>query len=56
MSKEDLKKLTIEISNECWKKIKILSIQKEITLQEQVKEILEKSVGRKSIEEISSSN
>jgi len=50
MKEEELKKLTVEISNECWKKIKILSIQKEISLSEQVRDILEKSVSKKVID------
>ncbi len=52
MSKDELKKLNVLVSNECWKKLKILSIQKEISLAECVKDILERSVGRKQIEEV----
>lgn len=47
---EELKKLTVEVSNECWKKIKILSIHREVTLAEQVREILEKAVVAKKFE------
>ncbi len=49
MIKENIKKLSIQVSNECWKKLKILSIQKEITLQVLVKEMLERNVSKKNI-------
>lgn len=52
MKEEVLKKLNIEINNECWKKLKILSIQKEISLNQCVKELLEKIMSKKSISEI----
>ena len=53
MSKEEiLKKISVEVSNDCWKKIKIISIQKEQTLQEAVRDILEKSVSKKVLEEV----
>ena len=52
MSREEiLKKISVEVSNDCWKKIKIISIQKEQTLQESVRDILEKSVSKKVLEE-----
>lgn len=54
MSKDELRKINVEVSNECWKKLKIISIQKEISLSECVKDILEKSVSRKTIEEMTS--
>lgn len=44
---DELKKISVEVSNDCWKKIKILSIHKEITLQEAVRDILEKAVSSK---------
>lgn len=48
MSKEiNLKNISVSVSNECWKKIKILSIQKEITLLEQVRDMLERAVLNK---------
>lgn len=49
MTKEELKNISVGVTNECWKKLKILSIQKEITLAECVKDILEKSVSRKNL-------
>jgi len=52
MKEEILKNISVSISNECWKKIKILSIQKEITLLEQVREILEKYTVKKNLLEI----
>ena len=47
---EELKKISVEVSNDCWKKIKIYSVDKEITLQEAVRDILEKAVGTKKFE------
>lgn len=44
MTKKELKKISVEVSFECWKQLKILSIQKDITLGECVKEILETKV------------
>ena len=55
MSKDELKKINVEVTNECWKKLRIISIQKEISLAECVRDILEKSVSRKTIEEIAQS-
>lgn len=52
MNKENLKKVSVEVSNECWKKLKITSIQKEITLAACVRDILEKSVSKKVFEEV----
>ena len=49
MSKAELKKISVEVSKECWKKLKILSIQQEITLGEQVRSMLERAVSKKNI-------
>lgn len=51
MSKEELKRINVEVSNDCWKKIKILSIQEEISLPEKVKNILERAVHKKHFEQ-----
>lgn len=47
MSKKELKKISVEVTNECWKKLKIASVQKETTLQQLVKEILEKNASKR---------
>ena len=54
MSKEEVKKFSVQVSNECWKKLKIVSIQKEISFLELVTNILERSVSKKtfSVDEI----
>ena len=52
MSKEELKKVSAEVSNECLKKLKITAIQKEITLGEYIREVLEKSVSKKVFEDM----
>lgn len=50
---KDTKNINIEISMECWKRLKISSISKDMTLQDVVRDILEKAVSRtKSIENI----
>lgn len=52
MSKVELKKINVEVTNECWKKLKILSIQKEVSLPQLVKEVLEKAVSKKQFDTI----
>lgn len=47
MIEKDLRKINVEVSNECWKKLKILSVQKEISLSQCVKDVLERSVQSK---------
>jgi len=47
MKEEVLKNISVSVSNECWKKIKIMSIQREISLLEQVREMLERAVQNK---------
>lgn len=41
------KNINIEVSTECWKKLKIMSISKDTTLQEVVKDILERFTSKK---------
>ena len=53
MKIENIKKVYAEISNECNKKLRILAIQKEISLGECIREILERSVSKKVFEEVS---
>lgn len=50
MAKEENKSISTEVSKEVWKKLKILSVQKEISLPALVKEILERSVSKKTVE------
>lgn len=47
MSKEEIRSIKVEMSKESWKRIKILSIQNELSMTEQVKVILENSVKNK---------
>lgn len=49
---KNTKNINIEISCECWKKLKIISINKDMTLQDVVKEILERSVSKKVFDEV----
>jgi len=44
--KED-KKVTASVSHECWKALKVLAVQKEVSLQLVVQDILEKSMSKK---------
>ena len=46
MSKEVMKKVSVEVSVEVWKKMKILSIQRDIPLAQVAAEILEKYVDK----------
>lgn len=48
MSREDLKKVTAEVNKETWKALKVLAVQKEVSLQQVVQDILEKSMSKKS--------
>ena len=49
MSQDNLKTLTIKISNESLKKLKVLAIQKELPLAIYAREYLEKSLSKKNI-------
>lgn len=51
MPKSSGKNVSTEVSNETWKKLKIVSIQKEISLGDLIKEILDKFANKKGIEE-----
>jgi macrodomain Ter protein organizer (MatP/YcbG family) len=46
---KDTKNINIEISIECWKKLKMISIHKDMTLQDVVKEVLEKATANKKV-------
>jgi predicted DNA-binding ribbon-helix-helix protein len=46
MSKED-KKVTTSVSLECWTELKVLAVRKRVSLQEVVKDILERSMQKK---------
>ena len=50
MSKEDQKDVKCKVTKDVWKKLKILSITKEVTLDELVKEILSTYVSKKKFE------
>jgi predicted DNA-binding ribbon-helix-helix protein len=41
------KKITTEVSNAVWKELKVLAVQKEISLQMVVAELLERSMQKK---------
>jgi len=45
----DTKNINIEVNIDCWKKLKIISISKDMTLQDVVKDILERSVAKKNV-------
>ena len=48
--RKDIKNINIEISKEVWTKLKLISVSKDMTLQDVVREILDKSVSKKVIE------
>lgn len=50
MTKNEIKEVKADVSIEVWKKLKILSIQKDITLNQCVKELLEKLMTNKKFE------
>lgn len=43
----DNKKITAEVSHECWKSLKLLAVQKEVSLQQIIKQVLEKCMSRR---------
>lgn len=47
MTKGDDMRLQTTVTKECWKQLKILAVQRDITLQQAVKEVLEKAMSRK---------
>lgn len=46
MNKEE-KKVTTSVSLECWTELKVLAVRKRVSLQDIVKDILEKSMQKK---------
>lgn len=46
MSKDE-KKVTTSVSLECWKELKVLAVRKQVSLQQVVQDILEKSMQKK---------
>lgn len=51
---KETKNINVEVSYECWKKLKMLSIHRDTTMQEVVKDLLDKSLLKKGnqVEEI----
>lgn len=46
-------RITTQVSKECWKQLKILAVQKEVSLQLVTQEVLEKAMNKKkSVETI----
>ncbi len=45
--KEEVKQINISITKEVWKNLKVISIQKEISLNQVAQEILERYLSRK---------
>lgn len=50
MTKENVKPIQSEVSVETWKKLKMLAIQKDLSLSNTVREILEKAMNSKKFE------
>lgn len=46
MLNKDTKNINIMVTTECWKKLKIISIDKDMTLQEVVRDILERHINK----------
>lgn len=44
---KNTKNINIEINHDCWKRLKIISIDRDITLQEVVRDILERATNKK---------
>lgn len=52
MTEEDVKDIKSQVSRECWKKLKIICIQKDLSLPELIKEVLERFVSTKKYESV----
>lgn len=50
MSREEEKDVKCTLPKEAWKKLKILSVTKDLSLQELVKNILESYISKKKVE------
>lgn len=50
MTKENVKPIQSEVNVETWKKLKMLAIQKDLSLSNTVREILERSMNSKKFE------
>lgn len=46
------KNINVEVVHDTWKKLKIISLHKDTTLQEVVRDILDKAVNNKKIDAI----
>lgn len=46
MQKDEYKKITAEVTKECWKALKVLAVQKELALHAVVAEVLERSMKK----------
>jgi macrodomain Ter protein organizer (MatP/YcbG family) len=49
---KNTKKVYASVSKECWKKLRITAVQKDVGLSEAVKDILERAMSKKSVEEV----
>lgn len=49
---KNIKNINIEILHETWKKLKIISIDRDVSLQHVVREILERYVSKKGKPEV----
>ncbi len=49
INKMNPKKITAEVTHDCWKQLKLLAVQKDTSLQKVIAEILEKVTNRKKI-------
>jgi len=47
MTKGEDYRIQATVTKECWKQLKILAVQREITLQQAVKDVLERSMSKK---------
>lgn len=48
MSKSE-KKVSASVSNDCWKSLKVLAVQREVSLQQVVQDILERYSSKKKV-------
>ena len=48
MAKDEYKKITVEVRKDVWISLKMMSLQKDVSLQHILEDIIEKSLSRKN--------
>lgn len=52
MSKDEYKKVTVEVRKDVWISLKMMSLQKDVSLQHILEDIIEKSISKKGKQQL----